>query len=735
MNTNKVSGLLSCLLITLSFNQSVSAQTLDSAESPIDEILITATKLPRKSEDIAGTVTVISEEEIAQYIGNDLADIARYQPGLSMNTAARGGNQGYTIRGIGGNRVLMLIDGVRSSDIYAAGPASYGKDAFEVDDLKAVEIIRGPASVLYGADAMGGAVILHTKDPQDYISDTSSQYLGLRTSASSADEQYKIGLTGALQSEVFGTVIQFTNRQYRESDTNNDVERNPLDGAINNILLKGVWAPNPQHRIELGIDASLEETEYQLLNELSSTVTASVGTDQTDRYRISGHHLWQSDIALADSIDTQVYLQTTDALQHTEQLRTSYSFINPTDFTTFGGTQAERSTDFRFNQETFGLGSSLTKVFSTGNIDHSMVYGFNYEQTNTERPRNRCETAILTGTATCDIAAYPFAPPESFPNKTFPDTETLRSGVYWQDEIIIGASRLALVPGIRYDHYQMKVSTEGLQDLSSFGYQVSDFDENEVSINFGAIYDLTDDIALFAQYAEGFRPPNFDESNQAFVNLGFGYATVPNPSLTPETSKGFELGIKSRFDRSNFNLALFSNDYKNFIETSFVGSSGGISLFQDQNIAEVHIRGAEFDSEYQINDRWSLRGSVAYAEGENKITDTALDSIEPLTAVLGLSYSPINNQWSLETLITLVDKKDQVSSVDVVTAESYSVIDMVGHYNFSERASVRFGLFNLTNEKYAQWANVQGLAVDAFDDIARSMASGTNIRASLSLSF
>ena len=86
---------------------------------------------------------------------DDLDDLARFQPGVSMGTDARGGNQGFSIRGIGGNRVLHVIDGIRSSDIYFGN----GKDTFEMDNLQNVQIIRGPASVLYGADAMGGAVV------------------------------------------------------------------------------------------------------------------------------------------------------------------------------------------------------------------------------------------------------------------------------------------------------------------------------------------------------------------------------------------------------------------------------------------------------------------------------------------------------------------------------------------------------------------------------------------------
>src|SRR3972149_477776 len=184
--------LLICLL-------AVSVPAYAAKPQPLETITVTATRLLRAPEEIAGTVTLISSAEIEQQVSDDLDDLIRYQPGITMDTAGRGGNQGFVIRGMGGNRVLTLIDGVRSNDIYDAVVSGYGRDVYEIDDLKAVEIIRGPASVHYGADAMGGAVILRTRDPADYLAAEDSFHAGIRASAASADEQYKAGFTAAGQ--------------------------------------------------------------------------------------------------------------------------------------------------------------------------------------------------------------------------------------------------------------------------------------------------------------------------------------------------------------------------------------------------------------------------------------------------------------------------------------------------------------------------------------------------------
>ena len=150
--THQFSGKISRLtlnlsaLVAIAFTCSAGAQNLQR----IEELTITATRQDRTIQNVAGTISLVTIENIEKEMVDDLDDVVRYQPGVSMGNNSRGGNQGFTIRGIGGNRVLHVIDGVRSSDIYYGN----GKDTFEMDNLQGIQIIRGPASVLYGADAM-----------------------------------------------------------------------------------------------------------------------------------------------------------------------------------------------------------------------------------------------------------------------------------------------------------------------------------------------------------------------------------------------------------------------------------------------------------------------------------------------------------------------------------------------------------------------------------------------------
>jgi hemoglobin/transferrin/lactoferrin receptor protein len=403
---------------------------------------------------------------------------------------------------------------------------------------------------------------------------------------------------------------------------------------------------------------------------------------------------------------------------------------------TYGGTEADRATDFAFNQETRGMSLIGRKTLDSEKLRQEVVYGLNLDVTETERPRNRCDTEIEAGTTTCNIAPFPFAATEDFPNRTFPDTRTTRTGLFAQDELVLGTeARVTLIPGIRYDDYEMDPKSAQSLEITTFGFEVTPVSEDNVSTNLGLLYAIGDGLTFAAQYSEGFRPPNFDESNQAFVNRAFGYATVPNPDLRPETSEGIELGLRFHTDRARFSISVYENDYRDFIASEFIGTADGISLFQDANVDLAKISGVELGGNWRVSNRFSINGALAQARGTDERTGAPLDSIDPLTGVFGLSFSNPSGRWGIDTILTFVDEKERVSAPDRVTAEPYQVVDLIGRFRAGERTVLRAGIYNVFDETYARWANIQGLATTETEAITRAQAPGTNVRFALAVEF
>ena len=723
-------------IISIAFLLPVITEAQEASSGRLEELTVNATRQPRTIENIAGTVSLISMEDIEKEMVDDLDDIARFQPGVSMNKNARGGNQGFTIRGIGGNRVLNVIDGVRGTDIYFG----YGKDSFEMDNLQSVQIVRGPASVLYGADAMGGAVIFTTKTSRDYVNSDSGSYFNVRSMASDADDQYKTGATAAFQNGDVGLIAQFTQRNWNEHEVNGSGKVNPQDGNSDGILLKGFWDISDNQRLSISLESVEQEADFILESDLGRSVSSSLGYDQTERERIGFEYVLERDSGLFDDLQILFNVQDTDASQRTIQNRTSFSFVNPRNPRSFGGAAAIRDTMFEFDQETTALNVNLRKSLSSGSLTHSFAYGFNFDETDTERPRDRFDRNVATGTVSREISAFPMAPAEVFPNKSFPDTTTKRWGIYLQDEIQISDSGLTIIPGVRYDRYDMEANVDALLDgtnlVAGFGYPVEDFDDGEVSLSLGALYDLDDTYSLFGQYAEGYRAPNFNEANQAFVNLGFGYAVLPNPEIDAESSDSVELGIRADYENVFLSLSVFSNNYEDFISSNFIGREGEISLYQNQNIQDVEIQGAELLSYFYLNNEWRVRASVAYARGDNETDDVPIDTVDPLTVVAGLRYDNANGNWGGELLVTAVDKKDRVSSDSVVQPDNYTIVDLIADWELGDSLSLRLGVFNLFDEEYAHWQNIQGLnAVSSADTIANAYQPGMNIRLGFTVEF
>ena len=723
-------------IISIAFLLPVITEAQEASSGRLEELTVNATPQPRTIENIAGTVSLISMEDIEKEMVDDLDDIARFQPGVSMNKNARGGNQGFTIRGIGGNRVLNVIDGVRGTDIYFG----YGKDSFEIDNLQSVQIVRGPASVLYGADAMGGAVIFTTKTARDYVNSDSGSYFNVRSMASDADDQYKTGATAAFQNGDVGLIAQFTQRNWNEHEVNGPGKVNPQDGNSDGILLKGFWDISDNQRLSISLESVEQEADFILESDLGRSVSSSLGYDQTERDRIGLEYTLERDSGLFDDLQILFNVQDTDASQRTIQNRTSFSFVNPRNPRSFGGATAVRDTMFEFDQETTALNVNLRKSLSSGSLTHSFAYGFNFDETDTERPRDRFDRNVATGTVSREISAFPMAPAEVFPNKSFPDTTTKRWGIYLQDEIQISDSGLTIIPGVRYDRYDMEANADALLDgtnlVAGFGYPVEDFDDGEVSLSLGALYDIDDTYSLFGQYAEGYRAPNFNEANQAFVNLGFAYAVLPNPEIDAESSDSVELGIRADYENAFLSLSVFSNNYEDFISSNFIGQEGGLSLYQNQNIQDVEIQGAELLSYFYLNNEWRVRASVAYARGDNETDDVPIDTVDPLTLVAGLRYDNANGNWGGELLVTAVDKKDRVSSDSVVQPDNYTIVDLIADWELGDSLSLRLGVFNLFDEEYAHWQNIQGLnAVSSADTIANAYQPGMNIRLGFTVEF
>ena len=180
-------------LLTVLWSGTVAAQgsEVEAVEESLemDPVTVVAYRQPRALSEVAGTVTVIGAERIQRDIALDLPGLVRYEPGVEVDGGGtRFGFGGFRIRGVGGNRTALLVDDVPAANRFTVGNfADSGRGLLELGLVERVEILRGPASTIYGSKALGGVVALSLIDAEDLLF--------------GQDHATRLGLSGASDSD------------------------------------------------------------------------------------------------------------------------------------------------------------------------------------------------------------------------------------------------------------------------------------------------------------------------------------------------------------------------------------------------------------------------------------------------------------------------------------------------------------------------------------------------------
>jgi len=709
----------------------------------LDRIVVTATLNERAQKDVASEVSVIDALEIDRRQMQDLSDLVRYEPGVSATGSAIGGGRfgigGISIRGLGGNRVRIEVDGIAIPDAFSIGSfSSAGRDIVDVDALKRVEIVRGAASSLYGSDALGGVVSYVTKDPSDYLGANSGQFASGKLLYDSADRGSAETATYAGGNAENGVVLVATHRDGSALNNKGEIDSadasrtrpNPQDTDSNALLAKYVHTAESGRVDRLTFDGDHDDVDTDALSGVTrNPTTALSGHDKRQRLRFAFGQEIPLTSKLADSVDWKAYAQKSETTQDTFEDRAATA--------TAGAKQRFRR--FEFDQRVFGAEATIRKSLSTGSVTHAITYGADVSRTRTEEERNGYQRDVATGEITNVVL------PDTFPVHDFPPTDTTAAALFAQDEIRLADDRLSLIPGLRFDHYKLDPKNDPIYSEVNPAPAAS-LSDSSWSPKLGAIWRFDETLSAFAQYAHGFRAPPYNDVNLGFTNLQFGYTSIPNPDLKPETSHGLEIGLRASGKLGYFSVSAYENRYRDFIESQAVVAvdpETGFITFQSINLNRVKIRGAE--ARYGLDlgavadalGGWSIKGSLATARGDDETAHQPLVSIDPARAVVGVAYD--RESWGAELVGTIVERKDRLPAPteDNPTvpfeAPGYSTLDFYSHWQVHPRIELFGALTNLTDRKYWSWGMVGGFAQSATID--RYSAPGRAVRVGVRATF
>ena len=715
-----LSALLALTLLALATALGAEEATEDAAEAE-ETITVVATRTERSLDDVAATVAVKTAEHMERELARDIADLVRFEPGVTVGgTGSRFGLSGFNIRGIGGNRVLTLIDGIRVPDEFSFGPfLSARRDFVDIDSLARAEIARGPISSLYGSDALGGVVALTSLSPRDRLGErpVGASFKG---GYSSADDSLAATVTAAGQADNIAASVLYTNRSGTETANAASLggtgagreQPDPQQAETDNLNAKVAFTPFEAHQFTLGFDRYTSDARSRILSDYGSvvfgtTVNTRDADDTRSRQRWSLNYRHSGALVIADRVDATLYSQRSETEQRTDERRTTPARM--------AQTRVRLST---FDQKVSGGWLQLGRAFRLAGTDHLVTYGADYTLT---------KNASVRDGGTFDASGAPQREFSPLPTRDFPLTDTTQFALFAQDEIALADGRLTLSPGLRFDSFDADASADAIYLSGNPGSPTpEDYDDAQVTAKIGAVYAFSDAISAWGRYSQGFRAPPYDDVNVGFTNFLGGYKTIANPNLESERSGGVEAGLRLGTGSASAEVAVFRNDYENFIESfalapAFLRSGGidpadGMRTFQSVNREEVVIQGLELRASMDIGNGFAARAALAYADGNDEQRDEPLDSVEPLTGVFGLAYSAANGRWGTELIWTLAQGKDpdDVNSTSMrPTPGGYGVVDLLAHVDVGTRSRLYLGLFNIGDKTYIRWNDTAAIGRDA----------------------
>ncbi|MDP3857210.1 MAG: TonB-dependent receptor [Stagnimonas sp.] len=582
----------------------------DPVSVTLDTVVSTATRSQQTVANLPIAVTVVTAEELDEDTASSTPDLLERALGVYIQKSNPGGGSPI-LRGLTGKQVLLLVDGLRlNNSFYRAGPHQY-LNTVDPASLERIEIIRGPASVLYGSDALGGVVNLITRAPRARCG------LDL-VFAKTLDTAYKGGATSA----------HLEGDRFRVGGSYKKLNSLRAGGKLEQQAATGYdeYAIDAAYRLPLPVGALTLSQQYLAANDVPKTSEVTLGSAAIYNYEPQRRSLIQLDYA-AGRLGPVERLRANLSLSRQEEGEYVVRRASPS-----------KSTDERSVVSTPALLLQAGNTLVAGPGSHGLSYGV-------EASRDRLDTrkTCVPGAASCSAA-------EGRP--TVPDGASYQSlGLFLQDE---WSGRWgSLIAGGRYSAYQAR---------GRAAEQALALDVSQATGSLQGLLRLSPRWGLIAGLAQGYRAPNLEDF---FGRVDFG-EEIPNLELRPETSVEQQLGLRYRDPRTEAELFVYQADYRNLIERSpsftVVEDGETRTVRQRRNLAEARYQGLEFGLRHTLNRQWSLAGNGSYTQGEDQL-GLPLRRVPPFNGAVSARYQASPALFA-ELELRLADGQDRLSAGD-----------------------------------------------------------------------
>ena len=620
------------------------------------------TKTDATLRDIPQSIQVVPRQVLEDQQASSMADALSNVSSIQRGNTHGGSVESFIVRGFQGT--TYAVDGILTNSL-AVRP----EILTDLVNVERVEVLKGPASVLYGRGNPGGLINIVTRRP------SLTPEAQVKLQAGSFDYQRgQAWLSGPLSAEhgLAGSLAMAYQTEGSFRDHFRDSHRRHFAPSLS-------WAPNDTTRLDMGLEYTETDAPYDRGLQV-------IGNRVDSRHKVFLEEPWSH----SDSDKSAAWFRLEHDLNDWLTLRqiTRWDHSNKTmlnisqrTLQADGRTLVRRATDFDETARSLSAQFEAVARFDTVGLHHQFLTGVE-----TVKGR-RAVTMLRANVASIDIwnpvyGAQPGA--FSFGEDSRFDQES--HGVYLQDQIDLN-THWKLLLGVRWD----QVTQRNRNYTASGSYNDIHIDPSDTSPRAGIVYQPIDRLALYASYSTSFAPQN--------------RLTRDGSVLDPETGEQYEVGAKYELipEQLAATLSAFEIRRQNLSTTDPLDSSYSIQT------GEQRVRGIELDVSGEISDGWNVIGNIAVLDAK-LVKDTRLEEgnrLEGVPTVSGSLWSTYQLQdgaWrglGVGAGVFFAGKRygDLANSY---SASGYGRLDLSLFYDINEKLRVSLNARNVTDQDYIE---------------------------------
>ncbi|MBT2370419.1 TonB-dependent siderophore receptor [Pseudomonas fluorescens] len=626
-----------------------------------------ATRTDTSIHETPQSISVVSKDVVEDIGATRLQDALDYAGGVGR--ANNFGGQGLT---------TFTVRGFTTGEFYRNGfPINRGYPNMpDANTIERLEVLRGPATMLYGRGDPGGTFNVVSKQPLaeptvtlgSQLDDQGMQRATLDTSGP-LDEQgrlaYRLNVVGEgggtfrdhVETERYGVTPVIT---WQASDDTTVIFEG--DFMRNNHPLDRGLTRYPNQKGTASRDTFWGEKDIGKLHNDNNMAQLRFEHVLNDNWTLGGGFQWLDGTLQGNAIEANSLA----ADGRTLSRNFNYRKLEWTD------------KDTQLN---------LTGRFSTGGFDHTLLTGVEFEDYDYKSIIQR--SSGTAGTYAIDIFNPVYGQPRPALTRTpTHDKENLKTyAAFVQDQVAL-TERLKVLAGVRMERFEHDYHTYVPGGKS---WEASD---NAVTPRVGVIYDLTETVAVYADAARSFKP------NTGASRQGGGFE--------PEKGKSYEVGVKwEALDRQlSVDAAIYQIEKKNVLTTDPEDSAFSVAAGQ------VRSRGLDLNVAGNITAQWRVIGGYAYVDAE-VIKDNTLRVGSRLANIPRNSFSLLNvyefQDGALKGLGLgaggkyVAERVGQTSNTPFAM-DAYTVVDLLSYYKVNEKVRLNLDVKNLFNRDYEEGA-------------------------------